>query len=92
MRQQSKPSLAQIMAWRQTITWTKVGILSIGPVGLNFVEILMKIKTFPFMKMRLKISFAKLRPFCIGLYVLGGISVRLGYRNHLRSQDAGNIR
>ena len=54
----------------QAITWTNAGILLIGPLGTNFSEILIKIPTFSFKKMRLKVSSAKWRPFCLGLNVL----------------------
>ena len=50
--------------WRQTITWTNADVLSIGPLGTNFSEIRIKIKNFSFMKMHLKTSTAKWRPFC----------------------------
>ena len=52
---------------RQAIIWTDVGILFIGPLGTNFSEILIEILTFSFKKMRLKVSSAKWRPFCLGL-------------------------
>ena len=55
---------------RQAIIWTNAGILLIGPLGINFSEILIKIITFLFKKMRLKVSSAKRRPFCFGLNVL----------------------
>ena len=55
---------------RQAIIWTNVGILLIGPPGTNFSEISIKILTFSFAKMRLKVSSAKWRPFCLGLNVL----------------------
>ena len=55
---------------RQAIIWTNAGILLIGPLGTNFSEILIEILTFSFTKMRLKVSSAKRRPFCIGLNVL----------------------
>ena len=55
---------------RQTIIWTNDGILLIGPLGTNFSEILIEILTFSFKKMRLKVSSAKRRPFCLGLNVL----------------------
>ena len=50
---------------RQAITWTKVGILLIGPLGTNFSEILIGIQTFFFSikKKHLKMSSAKWRPF-----------------------------
>ena len=40
--------------------------MSIEPLGTNFSEMLIKILTFSFKKMRLKISSAKLRPCCPG--------------------------
>ena len=55
---------------RQAIIWTNSGILLIGPSGTNFSEILIGIQTFSFKKMHLKMSFAKWRPFCLGLNVL----------------------
>ena len=55
---------------RQAIIWTNAGILSIGPLGTNFSEILIEILTFSFKKMSLKVSSAKRRPFCLGLNVL----------------------
>ena len=55
---------------RQAIIWTNAGILLIGPLRTNFSEILIEILTFSFKKMRLKVSSAKRRPFCLGLNVL----------------------
>ena len=55
---------------RQAIIWTNAGILSNGTLGTNFSEILIEILTFSFKKMRLKVSSAKWRPFCLGLNVL----------------------
>ena len=55
---------------RQAITWTNAGILLIGPLGTNFIEILIGIQTFSFKKMHLKMSSAKWCPFCLGLNVL----------------------
>ena len=52
---------------RQAIIWTNAGILLIGT---NFGEISIKILTFSYTKMRLKVSSAKWRPFCLGLNVL----------------------
>ena len=52
---------------RQAIIWTNAGILLIWSLGTNFNEILIEIKTFSFKKMRLKVSSAKWRPFCLGL-------------------------
>ena len=59
---------------RQAIIWTIAGILLIGPLGTNFSEILIKILTFSFKKMRLKVSSAKRRPFCLGLNELTKIT------------------
>ena len=55
---------------RQAIIWTNAGLLLIGPLGTNFSEILIEILTFSFKKMRLKVSSAKRRLFCLGLNVL----------------------
>ena len=55
---------------RQAIIWTNAGLLLIGPLGTNFSEILIEILAFSFKKMRLKVSSAKRRPFCLGLNVL----------------------
>ena len=55
---------------RQAIIWTNAVILSIGPLGTNFSEILIKIITFSFKKMRSKVSSGKRRPSCLGLNVL----------------------
>ena len=55
---------------RQAIIWTNAGILLIRPLGTNFNEILIDILPLWFMKMCLKVSSAKLRPFCLGLNVL----------------------
>ena len=55
---------------RQAIIRTNAGILLIGPLGTNFNEIFISIQTFSLKKMRLKMSSAKWRPFCLGLNVL----------------------
>ena len=60
---------------RQAIIWTNAGILLIGPLGTNFIEILIGMQTFSFREMHLKISFAKWRPFCLGLNVLSCVVV-----------------
>ena len=43
MRQYTRSSLVQILVWRQAIIWTNADLLSIGPLGTNFSEILMGI-------------------------------------------------
>ena len=55
---------------RQAIIRTNAGILSIGPLGTNFSEILIEIYIFSFKKMRLKMLSAKWWPFCLSLSVL----------------------
>ena len=50
--------------------WTNAGLLLIGLLGTNFSEILIEILAFSFKEMRLKVSSAKRRPFCLGLNVL----------------------
>ena len=52
---------------RQAIIWTNAGILSTGPLGTNFSEILIEIYTFSFKKMHLKMPSGKWRPSCLGL-------------------------
>ena len=72
---------------RQAIIWTNAGLLLIGPLGTNFSEILIKILTFSFKKMRLKVSSAKRRPFCLGLNVL----ILPTPRNYLNINNQVNI-
>ena len=55
---------------RQAIIRTNAGILLIRPLGTNFSEFLVEILIFSFKKMRLKVSSAKRRTFCLGLNVL----------------------
>ena len=55
---------------RQAIIWINAGILLIGSLGTNFNEILIELQTFSLKKIRLKMSSAKCRPFCLGLNVL----------------------
>ena len=50
----------------QAIIQTSAGLFSIGPLGANFSEILIKIQNFSFTKMHMKISSAKRQPFCPG--------------------------
>ena len=53
---------------RQAIIWTNAGILLIGPLGTNFSEISIEIRTFSLKKISLKISSAKCS-FRLGLNV-----------------------
>ena len=53
----------------RAIIWTKAGILSIRTLETNFSEILSEIHIFSFAKIHLEMSFAKWRPFCIGINV-----------------------
>ena len=55
---------------RQAIIWTSAGILLIWPLWGNFSEILVKIDTFSFKKMHLKMSSEKWWPSCPGLNML----------------------
>ena len=55
---------------RQAIIRTNAGILLIRPLGINFSEILIEIQIYSFKKMRLKVSSAQRRPFCLCLNVL----------------------
>ena len=50
----------------QAFIWTNAGILLVR----NFCEILIKIHTFSFKKIHLKMSSGKWQPFCLGLNVL----------------------
>ena len=59
-------------ARRQAIIWTNAGILLIGPLGTNFSEIFIKIKTFSLTNLHLKVLSAKVaailsRPQCVNL-------------------------
>ena len=56
---------------RQAIIWTNDGILLIGTWGAKKNRaILIKLHTFSFTKMRLKMSSRKRRPFCFNFNVL----------------------
>ena len=71
-------------ARRQAITWTNAGISLTGPLGTNFSEILIEILTFSFKKMRMKVSSAKRRPFCLSLNVLKSfLMLSSGFRTSL---------
>ena len=51
--------------WRQAIIWTNAALLSIGPSWTTFNEIWNKIRNLS-LKMHLKMSSVKWRPFCSG--------------------------
>ena len=55
---------------RQAIILTNAWILLIGPLGTKFNEISIKIRTYSFKEIHLKMSSGKWRPFCLGLNVL----------------------
>ena len=61
---------------RQAIIWINAGILLIGSLGTKFSEIYIENLTFSFRKIRLKVSSAKWRPFCLGLNVLSNSQPR----------------
>ena len=67
---------------RQAIIGTNAGILLIRPLGTNFSEILIEILILSFKNMRLKVSSAKRRPFCLGLNVLKGPILRRSHDTH----------
>ena len=48
----------------QAIIWTNIDIMSMGPTGTNFSEILIKTQNFSFKKMALKVPSEKCQPFC----------------------------
>ena len=54
----------------QVIIRTNAELLLMEPQETHFSEILIKIDTFSFKKMHLKITSEKWRPFCLGLNVL----------------------
>ena len=54
----------------RAIIWTNAGMLSVEPLGTNFSENLIKILTFSFKKMHLKMLSGKWWPFCLSLNVL----------------------
>ena len=65
---------------RQAIIWTNAGILLIGPLGTNFIEILIAMQTFSFKKTHLKMLSGKRRSFCLGLNVLKVQAPNICYR------------
>ena len=57
-------------ARRQAIIWTNAGISLVGPLAINFSDILIEIEIFSFKKMYLQQSSAKWRLLRFGLNVL----------------------
>ena len=57
--------MTHICVGKLTIIWTNAGILLIRPLGTNS-EFLVEILIFSFTIMRLKVSSAKRRQFCLG--------------------------
>ena len=55
---------------RQAIIWTHGGILLIGSLATNFIEISIPIHTLSFKKIHLKMSSGKWRPFFLSFNVL----------------------
>ena len=53
---------------RQSIIWSDGGILLIGPLGINFSEVLIKIQTFSLKKIHFNLS-VKCCSFCLDLNV-----------------------
>ena len=62
----------------QAIIWTNAVLLSIGPLGTNVSQIILKIQTFSFKNLHLKMSSGKWRPFCLGFNVLSYQHVSTG--------------
>ena len=76
---------------RQAIIRTNAGILLIRPLGTHFSEFLVKILIFSFKKMRLKVSSAIRRPFCLGLNELKQCYVMLDHWHNWGSADSGRL-
>ena len=71
--------------WRQAINWTNAGILSVGRLGTNFSGILIQLIGLSFKKMRLKVSTAKWRLFCLGINVLKDRDYHLPFLHYTES-------
>ena len=69
----------------QASIWTNVRILLTGPLVTNFSEISIRIQTFSFKKMHLKMWSAKCHPFCLGLNVLTFLVLRPEHSQRSRS-------
>ena len=59
---------------RQAIIWTNMGILSIGPLGTIFSEIIIEILAISFKNMHMKMSSVKSQSFCLVLNELGFVA------------------
>ena len=58
-----------------SIIWTNDGSLSIGPLWTNFNGIFIKIHTFSFKKLHLKLSSGIWQTFCVGLKDLKRVNI-----------------
>ena len=83
--------MAHICIGNLAIIWPNAGILFIGHLRTNFSEILIKIHTFSFKEMFLKMSSAKWRPFCLGLNVFNLLLVRLNVQAYNKETWEFNI-
>ena len=77
------------LGWHQAIIQTNARILSTGPLGTNFIEVLIQIHIFSFKKMHLKMLSRKWQPFCHGLNVL--IDLYLGVESNPSHSCIQNI-
>ena len=76
------------------IIWFNAGILSIGPLGKNFNEIVIEINTGSFKKRHLKMPSRKWRPIWLGLIVIFWRIMDLAAnadRWHMMTSSNGNI-
>ena len=71
---------------RQAIIWINAGVLSTWPLRTNINEILIEIYTFSFMKMHLKMSSVKWRPFYIGINVLT-LNEYMNWNSHTKNAN-----
>ena len=68
---------------RQAIIWTNAKILLIGPSGTNFSEILIRIHTFSFKKMHLKMLSIWSQPQCVNYRNTQGFPLSFLFENHI---------
>ena len=72
---------------RQATNWPNADLLSMGPLGINFNEILIQIQTLSLRKAHLKLSSTKLQLLCLGLNVLmANINMKLHTTQHNTTQ------